>query len=83
MTKGATGSAEAHSASSKGRRDTVRKRPKSTAPVISSTTMAEMRTLSTMDWTMPLKSRLRCTRPIARAPKAPAAPASVGVNQPM
>ncbi len=82
ITPAGTGSDAAQSASSNGRRETVRKRPKRTAPVISSTTMAEMRSVSVVAWTMLAKDSLRRTRPMTSAPNEPAAPASVGVNQP-
>ena len=72
----------AHSASSKGSRVMVRKRPNMTAPVIMRTTIAEIRVVS-------VKARMNFSfenflllNPMISAPKDPAAPASVGVNHP-
>src|SRR5690606_7163599 len=77
-----TASEPAQSASSNGSRVRLRKRPKTTAPVTSSTTIAEMRRLSTTAPHNCTGVMLRRLRAMTIAPKAPTAPASVGVNQP-
>src|SRR5690554_3141536 len=73
---------DAQLASSNGSRVRLRNRPKTTAPVMSSSTMAEIRRLSTVVVQACRSVRFLVTRTISSAPNAPTAPASVGVNQP-
>src|SRR5690606_19243193 len=69
-------------ASSNGSRVRLRNRPNTTAPVMSRRTIAEIRRLSTVVSHTCRRVSFRVTRAISSAPKAPTAPASVGVNQP-
>src|SRR4030042_1491793 len=72
----------AQSASSKGSRVTVKNLPKITAPVINMTTIAEVLIVSVIAFANPCFDSFLLVRPIRKAPKDPAAPASVGVNHP-
>jgi len=77
-----TGRPATHSAATKGRRVTARKRPKMIAPATSINIMQDIRNVSITEPKNPFHVSFLRARLISIATTEPAAPASDGVNSP-
>ena len=80
---GGRGSPPTHSDKTMGILATAMKCPKIIAPVTMTITMQLMRRASLIANRNPCQFSCRLDRPMSKAPKAPAAPACVGLNQPI